>query len=120
MFALGSGAAAVRLIGTALAPNVLWILPLQLLHAFTFGAFFTAAIHYIQRIVPRDMKQSAMTLFAALTFGLASIVGSSLGGMVVFHFGYRPMYAGFGCVALASLLGLLLFVREPAPARNGA
>ncbi len=118
MLALGSGAAAVRLVGTALAPNVLWIVFLQFLHAFTFGAFYTASIHYIQRLVPADMKQSAMTIFASLTFGLGSIAGSSIGGVVVYHLGYRTMYASFGGVAFCALVGLILFVREPPPADN--
>jgi PPP family 3-phenylpropionic acid transporter len=114
LFAIGCAAAAVRLIGTALAPGVLWVLLLQLLHAGTFGAFYVASVHYLQQLVPSDMKQSAMAIFNAVSFGLAAIVGNAIGGVVVYHLGYRVMYASFGTIAIAALVGLLTFVREPA------
>ncbi len=114
VFALGVGAAAVRLFGYALAPSIWWIAALQVLHAFTFGAFYTAAIHYVHHLVPRHMKQSAMALFGSLSFGLAAIVGSAFGGMLIRYSGYRTMFAVYGAVALAALMGLVLFLpREP-------
>jgi PPP family 3-phenylpropionic acid transporter len=119
MIAVGCAAAAIRLIGTALAPSVLFILPLQLLHAGTFGAFYAASLHYLQRLVPRDMKQSAMAIFNGVSFGLAAIVGNAIGGIIIHHLGYRVMYASFGLIAITALAGLLAFVREPAPEAGG-
>lgn len=113
MFALGTAAAAVRLTGFALAPTVGWIIPLQLLHALTFGAFYTASIHYIHRTVPPDMKQSAMAVFAACGIGLAAIVGSYVGGVLIHTHGYRFMFGCYGVVSLVALVVFLLFVKEP-------
>jgi len=113
MFALGVAGAAVRLTGYAFVPSFWWIVPLQLLHSLTFGAFHTASIHYVHRIAPPDMKQSAVSVFNAVALGVSAIVGNAAGGMLILRQGYRFMYGCYGLVALVALAGLFLFVREP-------
>ncbi|MCX7048819.1 MAG: MFS transporter [Candidatus Sumerlaeota bacterium] len=115
MLALGVAGTVVRLTGLAIAPNLWWVLPLQALHALTFGAFHTSSIHFLNRLAPPDMKQSATTLFSALALGCAAIAGNAIGGTLIEHCGYRAMYGIYGGVALIGLIGLFTFVREPKP-----
>jgi PPP family 3-phenylpropionic acid transporter len=119
MFLLGVGATALRLAGMAVARDVWVLIPLQLLHALTFGAFPTACIHFIQYLVPSSMKQVAVALFMAGTLGSAAIAGSAVGGVLVHRLGYSTMY---GCFAAIALLGVVLarFLREPTPHATAA
>lgn len=113
MLILGLGAVAVRLFGYALVPSVWFVIPLQTLHALTFGATHASSLHYIQRIVPHDMKQSAMALHSALTMSLGPVAGSALGGVLIHHYDYRTMFACYGALALAGTVVLALMLRDP-------
>lgn len=109
-FALGLGGIAVRLIGFAAATQVWMLIPLQLLHSLTFGAFHTASVTYVSRCVPRELQGTAQTTFAAITTGGGGIVGSVLGGYVAQHYGFPALYTGAGLLAIVSLVFLLLTV----------
>ena len=113
LFALGICATVVRLLGLSYVPNVYWVIPLQFLHAFTFGAFFSASIHYLDQLIPHHMKQSATTILSSVAFGLPAILGSAFGGELVFNFGFRYMYRCYSLVALAALLAHFIFVKDP-------
>lgn len=118
LFSLGGLAIVLRLAGMSVAPSIYWIIPLQLLHALTFGAFFSASIHYVNRIVPRRMKQSATASLAAVTFGLSSIVGSPVAGELVHRLGYRWMYGIFSMIAIVALCVHLICIKEPESTRK--
>lgn len=53
------------------------------LHCVTFGMFYAAAISFMNRHAPLHLKASAQTLFALVYFGVASLVGNLLGGLLV-------------------------------------
>jgi len=110
MFALGSIATAVRLAGYVAAPSAAWLMGLQPLHAFAYGATYFASVHYINRLVPVDMKQSAMAVFISLSIGGAGIAGSSIGGTLIHCFGFRMLFGCYAAVAVLSLVVLALFV----------
>ena len=109
-FALGLGGIAVRLLGFAAATQVWMLVPLQLLHSLTFGAFHTASVTYVSRCVPRELQGTAQTTFAAITTGGGGIVGSVLGGYVAQHYGFPALYTGAGLLAVVSLVFLLATV----------
>jgi PPP family 3-phenylpropionic acid transporter len=108
LFALGLFGCALRLFGFSVASAIWMILPLQLLHALTFGAFHCSSVTYVSRIVPQRMQSTAQAVFAAVTVGGGGIIGGSVGGLVARHAGYSVLYGAFGGVALLALL-LLLF-----------
>jgi PPP family 3-phenylpropionic acid transporter len=107
LFALGLAGCAVRLFGFSLAGAVWMILPLQLLHALTFGAFHCSSVTYVSRIVPERMQSTAQTVFAAVTVGGGGIIGGTVGGLIAQRAGYTALYASFAGVALAGLVLLL-------------
>jgi MFS transporter, PPP family, 3-phenylpropionic acid transporter len=120
MFALGPIATALRLGGYAVAPSVGWIMGLQVLHSFAYGATYFASVNYINRLVPVDMKQSAMAVFISLSIGAAGIAGGSIGGSLIHYLGYRTMFASYAAVAVVSLLVLVFLVPKPPEGASAA
>ena len=119
LFALGIAGIALRLIGYSLAPSVWAIIPLQFLHALTFGAYHTSSLYYINRLVPSHMKQSATSIFASISLGVSAIVSSAVGGVVIDHFGFRAMYASYGALAVVAF-ALIFLVLKPVEAPGSA
>ncbi len=118
LFAVGSVATAIRLAGYAAAPSVEWLMGLQLLHAFAYGAVYLASVHYINRLAPIDMKQSAMAVFIALSIGGGGLAGSSIGGTLIRCFGFRTLFGCYAAAAALSLVVLALFVPKLPPAEG--
>jgi len=110
LFALGLLGCMVRLIAFSYATHVWHVVPLQLLHALTFGAYHTASVTYVSRIVPVHMKASAQTVFAALSGGLGGLCGGAIAGLVAETWGFAVLYRSFGFIALAGLVILLAAV----------
>ena len=52
LIVLGGGAAVVRWLAMGFDPPLALLVPLQMLHALTFGATHIGAIHFIGRVVP--------------------------------------------------------------------
>jgi PPP family 3-phenylpropionic acid transporter len=104
LFALGVFGVALRLLGMSIAPSVWWMLPLQALHALTYGACHCASVTFISRAAPAHMASSAQTLFSAVTIGLGGIVGGLIGGWIAEHHGYLTLYRCFGLLAVGALI----------------
>ncbi len=121
LFALGLLGCALRLYGFSVATTVWMVLPLQLLHSLTFGAFHTASVTYVSESVPADMQSTAQAVFSAVTIGAGGILGGALGGLVARHLGFKALYFSFGSLAAVALVLLLLTVpRIGSPSRNAA
>jgi len=118
LFALGLAGIVLRLVGYGFARSVWHVAPLQFLHALTFGAYHTASVTFISRLVPAHMKSSAQTIFAALTVGLGGILGGWFGGYIARFHGFPALYWTFGVIAFVALVILLGFVPDDKP-RNG-
>lgn len=67
----GAGLSLVRWVAMAFDPPLALLIPLQALHAFTYGGSHVAAIHFIHRSVPIPMQGSAQALYATVASGLA-------------------------------------------------
>ncbi len=63
-------AALLRWSVMAIDPPLWAIMPLQTLHAFSFGAAHLAAIHFLTHAVPEDRSATAQGLYAAVVAGL--------------------------------------------------
>ena len=59
------------------------ILILQISHGLTFGVFMATAVDYIHRIAPREHQGFFQTLAPSVFFGVGSIVGGWLGGILM-------------------------------------
>jgi MFS transporter, PPP family, 3-phenylpropionic acid transporter len=98
----GAAAAAVRWAIMSFDPPMIVLMPLQLLHALTYGATHLAAIHFIARAVPETAAGTAQALYASVAAGVIMGAATLVSG---------PLFAAYGggayvAPALLSLVGL--------------
>lgn len=81
----------------------------QGLHGPSFALFLVGSVEYVNRQTPRDLRTTGQSLLWAVFFGLASIVGNNLAGMIFDRTGIFRLYLFSGAVGLlATLLASLL------------
>jgi PPP family 3-phenylpropionic acid transporter len=78
----------------------------QLLHGLSFAAFLIGGITYIGHLAPEGLNTTAQSIFTSVSFGLASIIGSLLGGYFYDTWGMSAMFRSFSLIAF---FGLLIF-----------
>jgi MFS transporter, PPP family, 3-phenylpropionic acid transporter len=84
------------------------VISLQLLHAFTFGLFWGAAMDAMSRAVPSRLRATGQAMFAGVVFGLGNAVGYQLSGLGFDRLhGVGPLFAWAGGVELVALAALL-------------
>lgn len=90
----------------ALSPPLEVLLPLQLLHAGTFGAVHLGAIHFIARAVPPHLVGTAQSIHAAVTIGVFMALGQFASGHLFAVFGAAGylLMSVFSATALAAAL----------------
>lgn len=66
----GATAAVIRWLAMSFDPPLALLFPLQMLHAFTYGATHLAAVHFIHRAVPQSAAGTAQALYATVAAGL--------------------------------------------------
>jgi PPP family 3-phenylpropionic acid transporter len=108
----GGAAAVVRWTAMALNPPVALLLPLQVLHALTFGATHLGAMQYIQRAIPHEQAGTAQALLAAATGGIGMGAAMLLAGIL-----YGP-YGSLSYLAMAAIAGVGLAAALPLRSRG--
>lgn len=104
MLIIGAAASIVRWGAMAFEPGLFWLIPLQALHGITFGATHVAAIHFLQRAVPRDIAGTGQALYATVSAGLAMGTASLIAGFVYGRAGSLS-YLAMGGISVLSLYG---------------
>jgi len=94
---LGGVAAVFRWIVMAFDPELVWLIPLQLLHALTFGATHLGAVHFISQAVPESQQGTGQALYSAVTTGIA------MGGAMLVAGQIYAIWLGKAFLAMAVL-----------------
>jgi PPP family 3-phenylpropionic acid transporter len=101
---------ALRWLLLSRAEAAAWVIGLQILHAFTFGLFWGAAMDAMSRAIPSRLRATGQAIFAAVVFGAGNAVGFQLSGIGYDRWhGVGPLFAwaaGAELVALAALFAL--------------
>lgn len=100
------GVLSLRLFAYALLGNTTQLFVLQLSHGLTFGLFLAATVDYIHRIAPPQHRSFFQALAPSVYFGLGSITGSWLGGVIIERFSTTMMYRGAAVLALVGTVVL--------------
>ena len=105
----GAGASVLRWTAMAFDPPLALLVPLQVLHALTYGAAHLGAILFITRAVPHKGMGSAQAFYAVMAAGLVlGIVGLASGALYARWGGevyFLPAAVSLiGCAAAAALL----------------
>lgn len=110
---------APRLIGLALCVYIVrfaafstisepeWMLPVQLLHGLSYGAFLMASVTLAHRLAGREHAATAQALLTAMSFGFGSITGSIAGGALLDQVGTVGLFRGAALLMLATLAVLV-------------
>ncbi|MEQ1890165.1 MAG: 3-phenylpropionate MFS transporter [Alphaproteobacteria bacterium] len=97
LLALGGAAGVLRWTLTAFNPAIWLLVPLQCLHAFTFGATHLAAMQFITRAAPAHLAVTAQGVYAAVSTGIV------IGG-VTYASGFA--FTAFGSLAFLGMAAL--------------
>ncbi len=106
LIALGMGAAVIRWGLLGFISNIPLAVAIQVLHAFTFGAFFIGAVTFVDRNAPANRKSTAMTLYWMVPC-LGQIIGSITAGVIYDHLGVSRIFL---FSAVTALVGLIIFL----------
>ena len=96
-------------------PSAWYVLPIQLLHGFTFSAMWVAGVSYANRAAPQGMGATAQGLLSGISMGIAGATGAVVGGYLYGHVGPA---ATFGWAGAAVAVGLLFFAVAGQRARD--
>ena len=115
---LAAWVAAVRFALMGAVPWALWLLvPLQVLHAFTFGAQHAASIALVSTLFPGRLRSRGQALYSVLGYGLPGVLGGLGAGWLIERSGYLSAFLAASLCALASVWCALQVDRH---AQNGA
>jgi PPP family 3-phenylpropionic acid transporter len=113
ILAVSFAASAIRWLLLSRAEAAPWLVGLQVVHAFTFGLFWGAAMGTMARAVPSRLRATGQAIFAAVVFGLGNAAGYQLSGIGYDRWhGVGPLFACAGAVELLALGGLFLLPRS--------
>jgi PPP family 3-phenylpropionic acid transporter len=115
MFIVSMIAITLRLSLFIVAPSIVVVGLAQLLHAFTFGTFHTAAVAYVNRTVAPERRATGMAVYNAIGIGLPTFVASSVGGYILQAHGFATLFLGYAAVPLISVLALAIFGKRLLP-----
>ena len=103
----------LRFFATIFVTDPLAVTILQVLQMLTFPIFYTAAIQYLYRIVPKEWRATGQTILALLFFGLSGIAASYIGGFVYEEFGGRIFYSILSAMSFIGFaFGSMLSLRK--------
>lgn len=102
LLALAAASSIIRWIAMAFDPPLVLLVPLQMLHALTYGGSHVAAIHFIHQAVPPPIQGSAQALYATIASGLAMGLATLTAGSLY------AAYGGLSYLAMAALASLAL------------
>lgn len=88
-----------------------WMVALQPLHAFTFGAVHLGAMHFIQRAAPEGLSASAQGMFSAFGMGIFMGLGSLAAGPLYENFG-GGAYLAMSVLSVGSTIAALVLMRR--------
>lgn len=75
-----------------LAVTPLQVTLVQLTQGPSFALYMSGMVYYIYSLSPTELKSTAQTMAASLSFGLSGVIGSIGGGWFIDTYGLRNMY----------------------------
>ncbi len=107
LITLAIGVYAFRFAAFTVIPKPEWVLPVQMLHGLSYGAFLIASVTLAHRLAGQANAATVQALLAAMIFGFGSITGSLIGGVLLDRIGTDGLFRG---AAALLVLTLILFL----------
>jgi MFS transporter, PPP family, 3-phenylpropionic acid transporter len=107
LVAIGAAASVIRWTAMAFDPGLLWLIPLQIMHALTYAGTHLGAMHFIRTQVPEDQAGMVQALNVTVSSGVLMGLAQVLSGQTYGQFG-AASYLGMAALALAALVVCVL------------
>lgn len=78
------------------------VMAFQPLQGLSFGLFYLAAIQFVNQQSPKGLKTTGQSLFAALTFGLGSALGSFISGNFIEAYSLSGMFLFWAALCIVA------------------
>lgn len=88
--------------------NIIFILPIELLHGLTFSAIWMSATEFASDFCPKGLESVFMLILAFCYHYLGAFIGNFFGGLVFLHFGPIVMFKVFGTVSFCVCIGFIV------------
>jgi MFS transporter, PPP family, 3-phenylpropionic acid transporter len=98
-----AGVSVARWMAMGVSPDVVWLVPLQLLHSVTFALGFMGCVHFIANWTSEDIAAEAQSFFQVLQQGF-SVVALVVFGWLVGLMGAHAYFAAAGFAAMGGVL----------------
>lgn len=103
MLTIGIIGYALRFTLMSVAPSAAWVVPIQLLHTFSFTFYMLASVRMAHQLGGRELAATAQSLLASAT-ALGSITGALVGGILLDWIGVFLVFRLAGMMALVALV----------------
>lgn len=110
LLAIAGAAAVLRWSAMSLQPPLYLIVPLQMLHALTFGATHLSAMRFVMQNVAPGLAATAQSLYAGVSLGIIVSLAVAASGPLYAHFGAGAFVAS-ALIGLASVASALWLAR---------
>ena len=110
LIVLGAVALAVRAALSAATSDPIALLVIQPIEGFGFACFFVGGVTYLAARAPAGLAATAQGLFAAIA-GLATVLGSALGGVAAERLGISGLFAVASAVGLGGAAVIAVALR---------
>jgi PPP family 3-phenylpropionic acid transporter len=100
----------LRIFLYSIIPSVEWVLPVQLLHGFSFGLYLMASVTLIHDLVGPDLTATAQGLLAS-AMACGQIVGSLVAGFALDRIGIVAIYRFSAGITLLALVVFVIGLR---------
>ncbi len=115
------------LFGTVTLP--LWFMVAgQALHGVAYAFFFSTCFIYADRVAPKDIRNSAQSVYNFIFYGFGPLIAVALNGFLANRFAqsgktlaldeFSSFWYSLAGITLAALIAFLLLFREETPARD--
>lgn len=104
----------VRYLVTGYAHSFIVLFVFSAFHGFSYGTFHTGVMQYIKQKVPERLKLRAQTVYSGVGYGLGTILGSGISGLVYDAMGIKAVFvaAALFCAAGAVLIYIFIGTRQ--------
>jgi MFS transporter, PPP family, 3-phenylpropionic acid transporter len=102
----------LRWIFYAAGPDPVWIYVTTIMQGFSIGLFVPAALQYVSEISPKEVRATAVSIYAAVGNGVGAFFFSMSAGLLIDWFSILAVYLFYGVCTLSGAFLLFVLVRK--------
>ncbi len=110
MVATATAVGGIRWFSCALATDLGWVYPVQMLHAVVVVGLLVGAPLYVEALIPERLRSTGQGLLTTFGGSIGGVLSATCSGWVLERWGPTALYliAGVGAMAVAAMAPLLL------------